>query len=93
MLRTASSVTGFGAQLVVAIARRPTLIPTAVRQARRMIPRRWWASRPYLPVPRADYLEFRQVTLSGSGDGLPKVADVILWLDWCRSMHSLPARG
>jgi hypothetical protein len=58
-----------------------------------LIPRQWWASPPHLPVPRADYLEFRQVTASGTASGPPSVSDVILWLEWCRSMRMLPARS
>lgn len=82
---------GFTARLAVALARRPRLVPTALRQAATMAPTRWWARRPHLPVPPSDYLEFRTVTATGDASGPPDVHDTIVWLEWCRSMRALPA--
>ena len=74
-----------------ALLKRPALLPTAIRQAATLAPRRWWASGSHLPIPRADYLAFRNITLSGDPDQLPEVRDVIVYLEWCRSMNALPS--
>lgn len=80
------------AGLVLALLQRPKLVPTAIRQAATMAPSRWWSRFPYLPVPPADYVEFRTVTATGSPDRAPSVRDTIVWLEWCRSMRGLSAR-
>jgi hypothetical protein len=73
----------FGAVLV-----RPSLWPTALVQALRLVPRGWWRTAPFLPVPPSDYLEFRLVTQYGGGHGAERGAirahDVIDYLRWCR---------
>lgn len=82
----------FGARVGVALIRRPDLIGTAVRQGFSLVPSQWWKRSPYLPVPRADYVEFRKVTLSGEPGAEPSVGEVMTYLDWCRSMRALPQR-
>ena len=67
-----------------AVLRRPGLWPTALVQARRLVPRGWWRRRPYLPVPDPGYLRFRLETQYGS-DHTPRPADVVTYLEWCRS--------
>lgn len=76
--------------MAIALARRPWLIPTTLRQIKTMSRPRWWAQRPFLPLPPADYLEFRQVTATGDGDAVPSVHDTVTWLEWCRSLRKLP---
>jgi hypothetical protein len=66
-----------------AVLRVPSLWPTALRQGRRAVPRRWWARRPYLPVPSADYLRFRLETQYGHR-GEVAGEDVVTFLRWCR---------
>jgi hypothetical protein len=68
------------------VVRRPSLWVTGLRQARNLAPRRWWAHRPFLPVPAPDYLHFRMVTMYG-GDGSSATAgdDLVAWLEWCRA--------
>ena len=83
---------GFGARMLLALMRRPALVPTAMRQLVVLAPRRWWARAPFLPVPPADYLEFRQVTATGSAMGPPDVHDTLVWLEWCRSMRTVSRR-
>lgn len=83
----------FIARIGLGLLRQPSLLPTALRQAVSLAPTRWWARGSHLPVPPADYMAFRQVTLSGDADALPSVHDVIVYLEWCRSMRALPARG
>ncbi len=82
----------FVARVSFALLKKPHLLPTALRQVGSLAPRRWWASGSRLPVPRADYMAFRSVTLSGDPDQLPEVHDVIVYLEWCRSMRALPDR-
>ena len=76
-----------------ALVRRPHLIGTALRQAASLAPTKWWATGSHLPVPRDDYMQFRNVTLSGQADQLPSTHDVIVYLKWCRSMRALPERA
>ena len=83
----------FAIHIAMALAKKPQLIPTALRQAVSLAPRRWWATGSHLPIPPADYMAFRHPTLSGNADELPTVHDVIVYLEWCRSMRSLPERG
>lgn len=75
-------------EVVRAVLSHPTLWPTAIRQIGRLAPHRWWARRPFLPVPSAEYLEFRLVTQYGGGHGeplrSPDGADVVAYLRWCR---------
>ena len=78
----------FAKGVVRAVAARPSLWPTALRQLARMTPPRWWTRRPFLPVPDADYLRFRLETQygfqPGSGDVMAP-ADVVVYLRWCQA--------
>ena len=67
-----------------AIARRPGLWSTALRQARRTAPPGWWRHRPFLPVPSGDYLRFRMLTQYGETDRPADPDDVVNYLAWCR---------
>ena len=57
----------------------------------RLCPRGWWRQRPFLPVPRADYIEFRLVTQYGGDPATsgirPAVHDVLDYLRWCRAWN------
>jgi hypothetical protein len=70
------------ASVVGAVAARPRLWPTALRQARRLVPSRWWARAPFVPVPDRDYLRFRLTTQYG---------DVVSYLAWCAQMRQVGA--
>jgi len=72
------------ARVAAAVARRPRLWATAARQWRRTTPRGWWQQRPFLPVPRGEYLRFRMVTQYGSADHRIEAVDVLNYLAWCR---------
>lgn len=76
---------------VVAVVVRPWLWTTAVRQVLRLAPRGWWRRAPFLPLPPADYMEFRMVTQYGGGHGQPGVPvrphDVVDYLAWCRDWN------
>jgi hypothetical protein len=63
---------------------RPSLYFTAWRQYRATLPSRWWARRPHLPIPPAEYIRFRLVTQYGSADHHIEAADVLNYLSWCK---------
>lgn len=67
-----------------AVAARPTLWLTAVRQLSRMAPDGWWRRPPFLPIPPADYLGFRLQTQYGDADAQPLGSDVVNYLQWVR---------
>jgi hypothetical protein len=70
---------------VGAVARRPSLWPTAVRQVRVLAEPGWWHRRPFLPMPAPGYLRFRlQAAYGGDGDRLPDPDDLVTYLHWCR---------
>lgn len=73
-----------GIATVGAIARRPRLWSTAVRQVRKLAPIGWWRRPPFLPVPAKDYLAFRTVTQYGEIGRSPSPEDVVDYLAWCR---------
>ena len=71
-----------------AVARRPALWPTAVRQVAALAPHHWWRHRPWLPLPDRAYLRFRLVTQYGDADHRPDAADVVAYLHWCRAYRA-----
>lgn len=71
-------------RLGAALLARPSLWGTAARLGRRSIPRRWWRSAPYLPVPPRDYLAFRLQTQYGSEPPDSLRHDFVEYLEWCR---------
>lgn len=71
------------------VAARPRLWATAARQYRATVPRRWWARRPFLPLPPAEYVRFRLVTQYGSADHRIDAADVLNYLSWCKLHRSV----
>jgi hypothetical protein len=73
-------------QSAVALGRRPSLWPTAARQARRLARPGWWRRPPFLPVPDPEYLRFRLETQYGS-DGEPTAEDLVTYLEWCRDQR------
>lgn len=71
---------------VAAVAVRPGLWPTAIRQGVRLAPRRWWRRPPFLPLPDRHWLRFRMTTAyGGDGRGGPEPADLVDFLRWCRA--------
>jgi hypothetical protein len=69
---------------------RPDLWWAALGALWRMAVPGWWRSRPPLPLPDDRLWEFRMVTAYGSAGATPAPADVISYLQWCRSTR---ARG
>lgn len=77
--------------VVLAVLCRPLLWGTAVRQIVRLSPRRWWSRAPFLPIPPADYMEFRMVTQYGGDHGSIRndirPIDVVDYLQWCKQWN------
>jgi hypothetical protein len=73
------------ASAALAVAARPWLWATAVRQLARLTPRGWWRRPPHLPLPDPAYLRFRLVTAYGGSGGAPAPGDVVTYLHWCRA--------
>ncbi len=73
----------------VALARRPDLWRTALRVARVHAPSRWWAKKPFLPVPDEGWMDFRFETAFADVDGRPEPHQLIEYLEWCRSWKYL----
>ncbi|MEO7397431.1 MAG: hypothetical protein ABIW84_02600 [Ilumatobacteraceae bacterium] len=67
-----------------ALAARPLLWPTAIRQMRRLARPGWYHRPPFLPLPPDAYLQFRLVTQYGDAEHRPESADVVNYLAWCR---------
>jgi len=76
----------------LAVARRPSLWPTALRQARRLARRGWWRRPPFLPLPDRAYLRFRLETQYGASDTAPDPQDLVAYLGWCRAQDRLRDR-
>ena len=68
-----------------ALVRQPRLWPTALRQIVRLAPSGWWRRWPPLPRPDPAYLRFRMETAYGDPDHDPEAADVVAYLNWCRT--------
>lgn len=76
------------ARAVVALIRRPALWPTAVRQLLVLIPRGWWRRGGRLPLPDAEYLEFRTLTQYGDQRAPVVADDLVTYLEWCRAQRA-----
>ena len=68
----------------MAIMARPGLWLTAARVLGRMIPRRWWARPPFLPVPSRGYMKFRLETQYGTPTAPTEPGDVLEYLAWVK---------
>lgn len=68
---------------------RPDLWPTAISVLKRHAPARWWARRPFLPVPDGEWMDFRFETAFGETTGRPDSEQLIEYLEWSRSWNYL----
>lgn len=75
-----------------AVARRPDLWATALRQASRTAAHGWWRRPPFLPLPDRAYLRFRLETHYGEA-GAPRPGDLVTYLEWCRGEQRALAAG
>ncbi len=71
--------------IVKAALARPDLWWTGLGAVRRLAAPGWWRSPPHLPVPDQGLWAFRMITAYGSPDADPEAADMISYLEWCRS--------
>lgn len=72
------------APVVAAVAVRPGLWATALRQLAVLAAPGWWRRAPHLPLPSPAYLRFRMVTAYGDPEATPTAVDVVTYLGWCR---------
>ena len=79
---------GSAIETLVAVARRPWLYGTAVRQWRALTPPGWWRRWPRVPEPSPAYLEFRLVTMYGSPEAKPSPEELVGYLEWCRWLRA-----
>ena len=73
--------------LAVSLLSRPDLWLVALGTALSLVPRRWWARVPFLPVPDRAWLEFRLETAYGDPHAKLVAEDVISYLEWRRSQR------
>ncbi len=77
---------------VVAVAGRPRLWGTALRQVVALARPGWWRRPPFLPLPAPDYLRFRlETAYGGHGDHPADPADLLAYLRWCRAVRAVGA--
>lgn len=67
------------------VVRHPGLWTTAVTMFVRLVPTRWWATRPFLPLPDSSMLAFRATTQYGDPDHPLEPDDLLAWLRWCKA--------
>ena len=67
---------------IVAVARRPSLWPTALGALAAMSPQRWWARPPFLPFPEADLVRWRVTIAYGDPDATVAENDLVAYLKW-----------
>ena len=82
MIRRTGSVLKSLLGIVFGVVVRPRYWIVACRVSYRMVPNRWWARRPYLPIPSNDFLKFRLETQYGGSAPTPNLADVLQYLRW-----------
>lgn len=73
----------------LALLGRPDLWWSAVRVWRDHAPRRWWATKPYLPIPDKEWLDFRYETAFAAPEGRPDPEQFIEYLEWAKSWKYL----
>jgi len=73
-----------------AVAVRPRLWRPALRQARVLVPHRWWRRRPFLPVPDREWMRFRMTTAYGDPDARIDVDDLLTFLAWTDTVRPAP---
>lgn len=67
--------------------RNPRLVPLLLGAAWRFRARDWYRRAPYLPLPPADYVEWRLHTAYGDGDVTPEMAELGHYLRWTERMR------
>jgi len=76
----------------MAVAIRPWLWATAVRQVLVMARPGWWRQWPPVPLPDSRYLELRLQTAYGDAAAPLAADDVVGYLGWCRAWPKVTGR-
>jgi hypothetical protein len=82
---TPANLRGPARGMVTTVLGRPDLWWTALGALRRLSAPGWWKAPPFLPLPDGELWGFRMTTAYGRPDAEPVSADVISYLEWCRS--------
>jgi hypothetical protein len=69
-------------QLAGLALRDPRLLVLLPRAAWRFRARDWYRRPPFLPLPPAEYVEWRLHTAYGDGTAVPPGADLVRYLRW-----------
>ncbi len=72
------------AATIAGVGRRPKLWGVALTELWRLRRPRWWANRPFLPVPDRRWVRWRLVTAYGDPAAVPAAREVVDWLEWRR---------
>jgi len=67
--------------VAAAVVIRPGLWLPAIRLTARLVPDRWWTR----PLPSRSYLSYRGNAVYGLPLSLIPPADVVTYLEWCKS--------
>jgi hypothetical protein len=71
----------------LAVVVRPWLWGIALVQLFRLARPGWWRRTPFLPWPDREYLRFRLETQYGDPDHAIEPADIVAYLQWCRTTN------
>jgi hypothetical protein len=74
-------------QLAGVAVRNPTLVPLLIGAGWRFRARDWYRRAPFLPLPPAEYVEWRLHTAYGDGEAAPPTDDLIRYVRWTRRMR------
>lgn len=66
--------------------RDPGLVPLLLGAAWRFRARNWYRRAPFLPLPPAEYVEWRLHTAYGAGDAGPQPGEIARYLRWSARM-------
>ncbi|MFW5947591.1 MAG: hypothetical protein ACOCUW_03775, partial [Gemmatimonadota bacterium] len=72
---------------------RPRLLVSMLRAAWRFRARGWWRRPPFLPVPPAEYLEWRLQTAYGDDGREPTIQELDRYLRWANRLHRTRDEG
>ena len=75
-------------RLAALAVRRPALVPALLAAAWRFRRRGWYRVPPFLPLPPADYLDWRMHTAYGEEAVAPDARELARYLRWSRRMRA-----
>lgn len=74
-------------QLAGIALRDPSLVPTLLGAAWRFRARHWYRRAPFLPLPPADYVEWRLHTAYGDAGAEPRADELARYVRWTARMR------